>query len=61
MGRLYKNCNKEDVQDALTESDWGEFYNSRDPNDMWEIMLSIITSHVGRMFPLKSYKVNGPR
>ena len=36
VGRLYKNYNK-DFQDVLNEADWGEFYNSRDPNVCWKV------------------------
>ena len=37
------------------------FFNSRDQNEMWDMMLDKITGTVDAICPLKSYKVKGKR
>ena len=41
-GRSYWNVIKGDFQRTVLDSDWEDFYSSRDPNTCWEIMENII-------------------
>ena len=58
-GRSYKNYVKEDFQEELVEENWEEFYNSQDPNKMWEIMLGKILGKADAVCPRRTYKVKG--
>ena len=57
VGRSYKNYIKEDFQEELESADWGVFYNSRDPNFLWNMMENAITTEIDKMCPIKSFKV----
>ena len=48
----------EDFQESLVGEDWMDFYDSRDPNPLWETMERIIRSTIDRVCPLKSYSVS---
>ena len=52
---------KEDFQRELLNLDWNDFFNSRDPNEMWDMMLDKIKRIADAICPLKSYKVKGKR
>ena len=60
-GRSYKNYVKEYFQESLSEANWAEFYNTNDPNRLWEIMEGIILKNIDTMCPLKSFNVSGYR
>ena len=56
-GRSYRNYVKEDFQESLIRADWEAFYNSNDPNWMWDFMYKTILSNIDAMCPIKSFKV----
>ena len=56
-GRSYRHYIKEDFQDNLINSNWRDFYSSRDPEICWNIMEGIITREISKMCPLKTFKV----
>ena len=37
-GRSYRNYVREEVQQNLREDNWGNFYETGDPDKLWEIM-----------------------
>ena len=56
-GRSYRNYNREDFQNRLTNLDWGHFFDIRDPGVLWEIMEGRIEREIERMCPMKSFRV----
>ena len=56
-GRSYRNYSRENFQDRLTGRDWGEFFESRDPDLLCGKMENIIQEEIERMCPIKSFKV----
>ena len=57
-GRSYRNYDREVFQDRVLNSDWGNFFATRDPDTLWEIMESRILDVIEDMCPLKAFKVN---
>ena len=60
-GRSYKNYVKEDLQNELLESDWGQFYEIREPNLCWDIIEDRIRAHLERTCPKKEFRVKEVR
>ena len=60
-GRSYRNLVKEDFQRAMIESDWGEFYRTKEPDAAWELMENKIRAELNTICPQRKYKVKETR
>ena len=60
-GRSYRNFNKEDFRKKLLEVDWGDFFNTSDPNEAWGIMLAHVTAIIDKMCPLRRFSIQNYR
>ena len=56
-GRSYRNFVREDFQNALTELNWDEFYQSTNPEQCWVILEEAIRNVLDAMCPLKDFRV----
>ena len=57
VGRSYKNYSREDLQDNLLQWDWGQFYESEDPNLCWDVLENEIRSYLDRTCPSRAFRV----
>ena len=60
-GRSYKNYVREDLQRELVQTDWGLYYETREPSKCWEILESKIREYLDRTCPIKKFKVKEVR
>ena len=60
-GRSYRNYDREEFQQSLREENWGNFFTSRDPDELWERMRSKITEQADRFCPMRKFKVKEVR
>ena len=60
-GRSYRNYSKEELQGALLEEDWNQFYGAMDPSVCWGILEGKIKTYLDVHCPLKSFRVNEAR
>ena len=51
--RSYKNFNKDVFTELLTNTDWGEYADNTNPNELWDILLTNILNILSVMCPLK--------
>ena len=56
-GRSYRNYNKEDFQDNLSNANWDDFYTLANPNILWPYFKKVILDTISPMCPLKKFKV----
>ena len=61
FGRSYKNYVREDFQETLSTADWEQFFESREPNLLWEIMEGEILRQANKTCPIKKLRVNARR
>ena len=57
IGRSYRHFVREDFQEALIDSDWGEFYASENPDICWQIIEDSIRKILDDMCPQRNFKV----
>ena len=59
FGRSYKNYNKEVLQDLISiNMKWRSFWNKTNtPDELWEIMLDVITEAANSLCPIKRIRV----
>ena len=60
-GRSYKNYVREDLQGALLDEDWNQFYEANSPSTCWDILEGKIKSYLDTTCPQKMFKVNETR
>ena len=56
-GRSYKNYNRVNFQNTLSNSDWARFYRETDPTILWDIMEKKILEQANNFCPIRSFKV----
>ena len=56
-GRSYIRYDKTSFCSLLQNDDWTEFYNVRDPNILWDILIHKINTHLSVMCPIKFIRV----
>ena len=57
IGRLYKNYDKIDFQQMISNHDWTDFTSADSPDLAWSIMKETIEGVIDRMCPLKLIKI----
>ena len=57
-GRSYRYYTKEDFQNNLINSNWDQFFEVEDPNELWEILKRKIKREIDKMCPIKTFRVN---
>ena len=60
-GRSYRNYDREIFQNRLVNANWGDFFEERDVNILWEKMESKILGEIDDMCPVKSFRVSKVR
>ena len=56
-GRSYRNHNRERFVNDLTHQDWGRFFETTDPNQLWPTFHGYIMESINPMCPLKTFKI----
>ena len=60
-GRSYRFFDKEDFQWSLIDANWEAFYQSKDPNECWDLIEEKIRDFLNHTCPLREFKVKEVR
>ena len=61
QGRSYKNYNKQEFSENISNKNWSSFYDAPDPSAAWHEMLQFITEEADKMCPMKSFRIRNSK
>ena len=60
-GRSYRNYNSEMLHDLLVQCEWDDFYDARDPNNAWDLMVQKFMPIIDKMCPKRKFVIKNYR